>query len=476
MTMKNKIFIIGFVSIAMFLGACNKFLDVKPETSLAEEEFFTSEQGFTQALNGSYSQLATRNLYTDKLSMGYVSALAQNYNITYARSVDLLETAKLNYPSAEAEGHASSIWSTAYTAIAGLNKILDNTMLNRKVLNENNSYAIIRGESLALRALLHFDLYRLFGKEFQANKNVKAIPYKTEVSELAKVPATSAEVFQFLLADLKEAEDLLKPVDPIVTTTTSTNARRSHMNYYGVKALEARVRITMGDKAGAAAAANVVISSAKFPFVTKEAVSNAANPDHLYLTEQVFMIRSADMRTYTETYFRGTSSTNDSKLTLPEANLKSWFEASGSAPTDYRWVYGVAPDLGMLLPTKFLQSSSTSMTDDRLDAYVPVIRLSEMYYILAEAAATPEEGMGILNAVREARGLTAKDTNLTQAQFSAELLKEYQKEFYAEGQLFFYYKRTNATTMLFKTGTATMTPAMYVVPIPDAELQFNPNY
>ena len=36
---------------------------------------------------------------------------------------------------------------------------------------------------------------------------------------------------------------------------------------------------------------------------------------------------------------------------------------------------------------------------------VVLIRLSEMYYILAECAETPEEASGYLNNVREVRGI-----------------------------------------------------------------------
>lgn len=69
---------------------------------------------------------------------------------------------------------------------------------------------------------------------------------------------------KFALADLKEAESLLLPVDPIVTSDLRT--RRNKLNYYGVKALEARIMLYSGDNIGAAAAANVVVNSAKYTF------------------------------------------------------------------------------------------------------------------------------------------------------------------------------------------------------------------
>lgn len=478
-----KLIVIGFMALAF--GSCKDYLDVRPKTSLSEKDFFTSEQGFLQALNGVYSQMASRNLYTDKLSMGYVSAMAQNYSPTTADASlpNNMAPATLGHTTDAEKAHASAVWTSAYSAIANLNKIIENTTLNRAVLNENNAYALVRGEALALRALLHFDLYRLFGKEYVANTNAKAIPYRMEVNEFAIPPSTSEEVINFVLADLKEAEDLLEATDPIVTKVTSAAFpdvlyRRENLNYYGIKALEARVRITMGDKVGAAAAANVVIASNLYPFVTAAAASASANRDRLYITEQIFMLRSSNM-THADgngnSYFR-TGGLVGSKLTRSSADFSTLFETANGGTSDYRFAYRIESDGGSVYPSKFWQNASTTLGQDRLDQYVPVIRLAEMYYILAETATTPEEGIAFLNTVRSYRGLLPLIPNGTAAQLTAELLKEYQKEFHAEGQLFFYYKRTNATTMQFKAAPTTIAPAQYVVPIPDLELQYNPTY
>ena len=71
---------------------------------------------------------------------------------------------------------------------------------------------------------------------------------------------------------------------------------------------------------------------------------------------------------------------------------------------------------------------------------IPLIRLAEMYYILAESVALSECGQYI-NAVKNARGISrAYDvgTDVTEEQRLEELNKEYQKEFFAEGQYFYF--------------------------------------
>ncbi|MNY63490.1 SusD family protein [compost metagenome] len=89
-----------------------------------------------------------------------------------------------------------------------------------------------------------------------------------------------------------------------------------------------------------------------------------------------------------------------------------------------------------------------------------------MYYIAAES----EQNVSYLNTVRNNRGLLnlAGTANLT-----TELLKEYQKEFFGEGQLWYYYKRLNSTTIpnpLSASGNVTMNATKYVVPLPLSEL------
>jgi hypothetical protein len=60
-----------------------------------------------------------------------------------------------------------------------------------------------------------------------------------------------------------------------------------------------------------------------------------------------------------------------------------------------------------------------------------------MYYIAAEAQTDKTLAFGYLNTVRKNRGLL--DLPLT-AVIATEIRNEYKREFYGEGQLFFYYK------------------------------------
>ena len=113
------------------------------------------------------------------------------------------------------------------------------------------------------------------------------------------------------------------------------------------------------------------------------------------------------------------------------------FDVAHDGTNDLRVREGVAFDYGAdgIIMRKYKQESLWPSTKGT----IVLIRLAEMYYILAECAATPEEAAVFLNKVRDMRGVDP--VVCTELNCLDEIEKEYRKEFYGEGQLFFFYKR-----------------------------------
>ena len=141
------------------------------------------------------------------------------------------------------------------------------------VIGSNNK-DVLMGEAYGLRAYLHFDLFRLFGPRWEDRSNInKILPYSRTTDMILNhvgyeedVYSTADEYLDYLLEDIREAERLLA-ADPILSDDSAISKelisdfyknRNRRMNYYAVKALEARVLQYIGDYKNAAIAAKVV--------------------------------------------------------------------------------------------------------------------------------------------------------------------------------------------------------------------------
>ncbi|HVW62042.1 MAG TPA: RagB/SusD family nutrient uptake outer membrane protein [Puia sp.] len=154
-------------------------------------------------------------------------------------------------------------------------------------------------------------------------------------------------------------------------------------------------------------------------------------------------------------------------LTNTDDNIQNIFEVTSGGSTDYRNLYLWYTSNGQKFPSKFLQPDNAPET---LKYLMPLIRISEMYYIAAESTGQTSDGIAYLNEVRTHRGLSELPDNSDPATLISELLKEYRKEFYAEGQTFLCYKRLNLSS--FPGTTHTGNDAVYVLPLPTNEIEY----
>lgn len=100
----------------------------------------------------------------------------------------------------------------------------------------------------------------------------------------------------------------------------------------------------------------------------------------------------------------------------------------------------------------------------------PVIRLTEMKYIMAEYYArngNVGEAYRILNEIRENRGIYGSSLGgSTWNEFEQELLHDARREWISEGQLFFLYKRLNTAIVNDKGTLRPMTLQESMFPVP----------
>ena len=78
--MKNR-YLILLLIVSGLSQACSDWLDVRPRSEMKEDDLFAVEEGFKNALNGVYIQLAEGTLYGKNLTM-YLPELLENHYTT----------------------------------------------------------------------------------------------------------------------------------------------------------------------------------------------------------------------------------------------------------------------------------------------------------------------------------------------------------------------------------------------------------
>jgi hypothetical protein len=470
---------IYLVILLFTFSSCKKWLDVQPKTQIRESEQFSTEQGFKDALYGAYQKAAGNSLYGENLTFGMLEIMSQGYDNTTQVGHDKLKDATYQYTDVTIVARINSIWSDMYGTVAQVNYILKNIDAQKGIFTGDN-YSIIKGEALGLRAFLHFDLLRLYAPSIASDAGATAIPYMTSFTVEPQARLKVNEVVAACIKDLKEAEALLSvyTVQDQITAPSGNTAdnflayRQNRFNYWAVKALEARIYLYTNDKPNALKYATDVINSGYFRFITTpELNTQEATLNRTFTFEHIFSIYVSNLKTASDSYFKmATTDKLSSKLVVSETRKKEVFELAKGNGTDIRYASICLWNTsnGIVFPSKLWQ------VDENQEAYrkrIPVIKLSEMYYIAAEASATPADGVGYLNKVLVARNIPALATTIDATTLDNEIYKEYRKDFICEGQLFYYYKRLNKTVI---TGAlnATVNNDQYVLPLPQQEIEF----
>ncbi|SHM95244.1 SusD family protein [Chitinophaga jiangningensis] len=490
--MKKLLFIF---SLGVSLVSCKKFLDIKPETQVDRDELFNSEQGFKEALNGIYTKCAGSSLYGGQLTYNLLDVLAQNYQFN---DINNQQIANFYYDNGTIKGAINEIWANAYGAIANCNYLLQAIDRDTTIFT-NDNYHLIKGEALALRAYLHFDMLRLFAPSYVNGATLRGIPYVTKVGTTSTPFSTVTASMDSVLKDLKAAKQLLTK-DPILfssytvgyasdpATTELKDAdlfmqnRRHRMNYYAVCGELARVYLYKNDYANALSNAEEVILSNKFPATKQEDFfqTDIQKRDRIFYKELISCFYTENKSIIEDLQKRFTKQNPDFSGTMVQVNdiyeigtvgaedwrLKQWFLNTASATG--------GPDRAVL--QKYYRNASPLTNIHPLVA--PAIRLTELAYIAAEASydKDPKRALDYYNSARAMRGIGNTVTTVpAKADFIELLIKEARKEFYGESQMFYMYKRLNHAVTINSTSSKPASNSIFVFPLPDDEKAYRNN-
>lgn len=480
----KKILYTMILACSTMMVSCDSWLEVKPYDKISEGELQKSEEGYQKMLNGIYIDLNSDALYGQSLSVEMIEVMGGAYAIGTDNSVwgNYKDLSNYQYGTEYWRNRLDQTWNKAYALILNCNKILENIDQNQGLFTGGNDYAV-KGEALALRAMLHFDMLRLFGPVYAKDSDKKAIPYYNKQTNSPEPILTAKEVAEKVVADLEEARILLAN-DPVKTegtlmsgsqdgTSNFMRYRALRLNYYAVEALLARVNLYMGNKTEAFKYATDVIKTADqgiFPFVDKSLViGSPADPDRIFSSEVLFALTNTSRSKIHKNFYDPSRLPN--YVFRMDDNLMSNIVYGGAATTggyqdDYRYR---ANWIATGSNRYFYKYSDMVANGSIQNTMIPMIRLGEMFLIAAESQSDNlANGVQYVNALRRNRGVANLQT------LTPDLLKyEYIRELYGEGQLFYLYKRLNSD--IITSSNANKNPKasdlIFVVPLPDSETE-----
>ena len=472
--MKKSIisFVLILAAIVPFSTSCEEWLEATSSSQIAGDKLFASRSGFHGALVGVYLSMAEVRMYggfytcivNDMVSMPFAPSNNSDWKALQQHS----------YNSASIEDLTENMWLNGYKCIANINKALYELERRRDVITDELEYNLIKGELLAARAYIHFDLMRMFGLESWTGENADkfTIPYSTEYSSEAPAQHTYAQTADLIVKDIKDALECLKD-DPVRGVKSEdfdlyTNSdgfwtdRQKRFNYYAAEALLARVSLWRRDFVTAGQLAADVVQGAMehslANWIDVDAFLEQTDWDYrdwTFSSEHIFSLEVTNLYTNVMSlYFNPSAS---SGILLDAGVVPGLFRSIPEWETD---------DLNEDVrgPAGLLKYSANGYqiykfygSNGYLEQYrsrMPMIKLSEMYLIMAEAALQAFDYDGALDYLDQLRSHRGISTSIkshptaggavpeTKAELVAShILEEYLREMMGEGQFYYAVKR-----------------------------------
>lgn len=503
MNKKTLYTVLVSAALSMGLSSCSDWLDVRGENIEKEQDMYAKYKGFTAALVGAYMDMASTSIYGQDLTMTVSEELAnlwednsnkENYPLRY-------ECTHHEYDGDKIKSEMKSIYGKLFNVITSANVIIKNAEANPGSFPSEKAKAVVLGEAYAMRAYCQLDVLRLFGQMPQNAQKKVRLPY-SETSAIEDIPAyyDYADYVAKLKSDIEKAESLLKDNDPIFDYTfaqlnisntvddDSWHYRQSRLNYWAVRALKARMLMYVGEKAEAAKVAREIIAAKDKngnAVIELSGASDLAKGYNGLPSECLFYLSKFDVNKYstnrligvssevvslTGAYFINIDQLNALYESLPNANashnryLNMWYR---NARDNYNRTIATCKkyffdESGM--------NGAVSANNSNLVTKVqiiPMLRLSEMYLIAIEGAANVAEANSYYDTYMQECAMPIHPEFQNMDEVKAEMINEYRREFIAEGQMFYTYKRNAVKNVLWNK--AEMGEAQYIIPLPSTE-------
>lgn len=481
--MKTINIIMRSVGILLLLTvvSCKDFLEVEPHDSTSDQTSLVTIEDYDMLIRDPYSNLRATIGETFIL---LPDVMSDNLTLCYAGRSSYNEFFDFTFNSTTFG--VSTMWTSAYNGIMATNEIIvrldqDNQFTGTadEVMSKN-----ILAEALAMRAFLHFQLVRLYGKDFKvASDTDLGVTYK-ETPEV-NLPArnTVKDVYSKIVIDLEKAATLM-------TDSYNTKAN-SRINKKSLHAIMAKIYLTMGKYTEAANNATLAIAGDGSDIATRAKFTNLWTTTDMATSSEILLrypVLSSDDEIPGNAWGQGESKASYKAEYVVSAEFISKFKTE-----DIRTTATTTPvsSAGKNYNAVWKWNGRTGESMGKID--IPAIRVSEMYLTRAEAyyrmGGKENLALNDLNYLRAKRysNFSAENPE-TGADILNAIVLERRLELAFEGDRFFELKRNgwnvvrdargdqaNGAGTPPSTQLVPSTSPYFLLPIPQSEIEANGN-
>ena len=198
-------------------SACSRsFLELTPQTSVSEANFFITEDDYTKAVTGAYRPL--QSLYYDAYVMGEMRSDNTYYLYnTSNRGGQIVEKENINtFSDVATNGYVYNKYINDYSGIAKTNAVLQR--IDAAAIS-TSAKSNLKGQAEFLRAFYYFDLVQYYGGVPLHLKEVST------VAETALPRSSAADVYKQIIADATDAAALLPATQTLKGQATQGSAK-----------------------------------------------------------------------------------------------------------------------------------------------------------------------------------------------------------------------------------------------------------
>lgn len=449
----KKYVLVLFVMIA---GASCTKLDFKPIDTIPPEQAFRNISDINMGLLGAYAMV-------DYSMISLSTIVSDEATFPVENSVGNNDAFRWLYNSGS--GSVTSLYSDYYRAIDRVNRTIAGMDLLTFIGTDVPTANRYRGELLALRAYLHFELLRAYAEAYQPG--AMGVPYMKK----SALGYPARDNFEVVIAAANEDLIAAKALIP------GTFNDKTRITKLAVSAMQARVALYAKNWTDAITYATEVISAA--PLASKEqfpGIWKDANDDEVIW--KLKRVGTTDSNVGGLFYRQ----TGEIVLYAPAFKLIGAFDQVNDLryPAYVKFDPGRTGTKSKYLVNKYIGGTATPGLTD-----IKMFRTGEMYLIRAEAEAeSTGDAAGDLNKLRAARingyvdAVFSGKTALIEAIYTERF-----KELALEGHRYFDLRRRKLSIERLAAdaagaGSALVLPstqAQYALPIPAIEISVNKN-